>query len=337
MKSLTPALIMMCALCFSMSAASGEVTTSISSNISCYQGEFGSLESYLSRPRTLKAYEDPIQLQRAKERYAWWREAIDCRWITYPVDGLEVRGFIVKPTGTPPESGWPVVIFNHGGNADIGAVRFQYIAARLYPLVHAGFLVIGSQYRGAKIDGEANPDRLRDEFGGRDVNDVLALVSIIDAMPDADGTRIGMFGMSRGGMMSYLAARRSDQFKTMVVQAAPTDLIKGLEDRPEMGKVFSTWIPDFETNAEAALEARSAIYWLDELNPETSILILHGTADRRVNPRDALATASKLQELKRPYKLIMYPNGSHGLREHQRSVNKELVDWFTQHLHENPR
>ncbi len=314
-------------LCASTSQASP-----VTSGTSCYQGEYESLESYLARPETLKAYEDPIQLERARVRYAWWRESIDCRWFEYPVDDLVVRGFVVKPVSAPPPSGWPVVIFNHGGNADIGEVRFPYIAAVLFPLVDAGFMVIGSQYRGATINGAENPDRLRDEFGGKDVNDVLALIPLIDSMPEADGTRLGLYGISRGGMMSYLAAKHSDRFDTMVVQAAATDLIKELENRPGMARVFNTWIPDFKTNREAALKARSAVYWMDGLNPEMSVLILHGTADDRVSAQQALDAATKLQSLGRPYKLVIYPNGSHGLREHQRAVTAELISWFKEQL-----
>ncbi|MCA1798050.1 MAG: prolyl oligopeptidase family serine peptidase [Xanthomonadaceae bacterium] len=295
----------------------------------CYQGEFSNLESYLSRPITRTAYDDPVQFERARVRYTWWRDNFDCDWISYSVDGLEVNGFVVKPTGDSPPEGWPVVIFNHGGNADIGSVRFEYIAARLFPIVEAGFVVMGTQYRGAKIDGADSPDRLRDEFGGSDVNDVLALISIADSIPEADGSRIGMYGISRGGMMSFLAARRTNRISTIVVQDTPTDLVRGLEFTPDMVRVFTKWIPDYEKNPHEALIQRSALYWLDELDPNMSVLILHGTADQRVSAEQALVTALKLQELRRQYKLVIYPNASHGLREYHQAVETEIIAWFS--------
>lgn len=313
-------------------SAAPEIQSRIVDERSCYAGEWGSLEAYLARPATKKVYEDAQQRERAEQRYRYWRANFDCRWITYPVDDLEIQGFIVRPAGVPPEGGWPVVIFNHGGNADIGQVRFQYIAARLFPLVEKGFVVVGSQYRGTKIDGAENPHRLRDEFGGDDVNDVRALVSIIESLPYANAERIGMWGMSRGGMMSFIAARGSDAFDAIVVEGTPTDQLKALEQRPGMEEVLRTWIPDYEQDKESALKERSAVYWIDELDMNMPILILHGSDDARVSVSHALELADALQARNHPHRLVIYDGGSHGLREHHQEAMNEVISWFHENL-----
>lgn len=314
-------------------AAQGvEVESHIAGQSSCYTGEWGSEEAYLARPMTKKAYEDPVQLGRAKARYQFWRDNFDCQWITYPVDDLDIQGFLVTPVGEPPEGGWPVVIFNHGGNADIGEVRFQYIAARLFPLVADGFVVLGSQYRGTKIADTPNPDRLRDEFGGADVNDVRALVSIAENLNFADASRIGMWGMSRGGMMTFIAARNSSDFDALVVEGTPVDEFKSLERLPFLDDVFRTWVPGYEEDRENVVRARSAIFWLEDLSKDMPILILHGTHDKRVRADQALALASRLQELEHPYKLVMFEGGGHGLNAHHAEMIREVRDWFAKKL-----
>lgn len=295
---------------------------------SCYQGEWGSEAAYLARPQTQRIYEDPVQRERAQERYKIWRERFDCQWIEYPVDDLSIDGFMVKPVGIPPEGGWPVIIFNHGGNADIGEVRFPYIAMRLFPLVDDGFIVMGSQYRGTRIGGIPNPDRLRDEFGGADVRDVLSLISIAEKMPEADAARVGMWGISRGGMMAFLAARGDDRIGAMVVEATPTDLLLGLENRPDMATVFETWIPGFQENPDAVLKDRSVMYWLDELKPTMPILIIHGAEDGRVDPIQATNLAEALEVLGRPHKLVIYEDDAHGIRIHHREFIQEIREWF---------
>lgn len=304
----------------------------ITQSRTCYQGEWGSEEAYLARPQTERAYQDPVQRERAQERYRIWRERYDCRWIEYPVDDLSIDGFIIKPTGTPPEGGWPVIIYNHGGNADIGAVRFPYLAMRLFPLVDAGFIVLGSQYRGTRIGETANPDRLRDEFGGADVRDVLALINISEQIPEADAERVGMWGTSRGGMMAFLAARGDDRLGAMVVESTPTDLLLALEHRPDMAEVFQTWIPGFQQDPEGVLEDRSVMNWLDELDPGMPILIIHGAKDGRVDPVHATRLAEALKALGRPHKLIVYEGDAHGIRIHHREMIQEITEWFRDSL-----
>lgn len=324
--------ILPCLLLIAPLVAAAETSSHIAREEICYTGEWASVDTYLARPATRALYEDPVQRERARERYEYWRENFDCRWITYLVDDLDIQGFVVKPAGKAPQGGWPVVIFNHGGNADIGQVRFQYIAARLFPLVDQGMVVIGSQYRGTKVGDEVNPQRLRDEFGGADVNDVRALVSIARALPGADATRIGMWGISRGGMMSLLAARGSADFDALVIEAAPTDLLKALEERPDMETVFRTWIPGYEDNREQALRERSALHWIDELDSQMPVLILHGAEDQRVSAMHSMQLAEALQQRQRPYKLVIYDGSGHGLRERHQEVAEEIVRWFGEKL-----
>ncbi|MEL7298270.1 MAG: alpha/beta fold hydrolase [Pseudomonadota bacterium] len=309
-------------------SASVVVPPRIASERTCYTGEWGTEAAYLARPQTQKLYADPSQRERAVRRYQFWRDHFDCRWIRYSVDDLMVDGFIVTPNSTPPEGGWPVIIFNHGGNADIGQVRFQYIAMRLFPLVDAGFMVMGSQYRGTRIGDSPNPDRLRDEYGGADVNDILALLDIATSRPEADSARIGMWGTSRGGMMSLLAARRDSRIDSLVVEATPTDLKMGLQQRPDMARVFSTWIPGFERDPDSALESRSVMYWIDELDPDLPVLIIHGSDDGRVDPVHAKQFATALAERNHPHKLIIYEGDKHGIRKHHREMIREISDWF---------
>lgn len=297
----------------------------------CFTGAWASSETYVAALGG-----DASEQAEAKQYYDDLREKYECRWFDYLVDGYSVRGFYAKPKNWD-GSALPVIIYNRGGNADMGVVPVPWIVGKLFPVVKEGFVVTGSMYRGASLDGTPHRDRLADEFGGQDVNDVLTLLPIIDDMPFADGDRLGIWGNSRGGMMAYLAARESDRFAALVAESAPTDLEMELEFRPEMERVLSEWIPDFQDNRNLALQERSAVAWADELPQSTSILILHGTADQRVSAQSALKMGLKLQELGRPYRLVMFANGGHGLhRTHQDDVTREVVEWFKLKLNDEP-
>jgi dipeptidyl aminopeptidase/acylaminoacyl peptidase len=254
-----------------------------------------------------------------KENYDRYRESIDCRFFTYSVDGVEVAGFSARPR-EPAGRPLPAIIYNRGGNGRLGQVTFAGMLAEIFPLASRGFFVIGSQYREAE------------EFGGRDIDDVLALFTLIDRRPDVMGDRIGMMGRSRGGLMTMLAGTRSSRIKAMVLIGTPTDLLADLRARPDMEIVYARRIPNYAVDKEAELRARSPLFMADRLATDAPILILHGTADERARTANALQLAMKLQELKRPYKLVVYPGGDHALRAFDAEVRREISVWFESHL-----
>ena len=65
--------------------------------------------------------------------------------------------------------------------------------------------------RRAVVDGDLgigeDGGQGREEFGGKDVNDVLNLIKLAQSLPFVEPTKIVMLGFSRGGMMTYLAIK----------------------------------------------------------------------------------------------------------------------------------
>lgn len=271
----------------------------------------------------------------SKDQFEHYKNNVECYGFIYEVSGVYVKGYLVKPKFNIDFKKYPVIIINRGGNN----VRqhtlklyslFQY---HMYLAEH-GYIVISSQYRGADVWPEAvNFDTGRDEFGGKDLADVLGLYPLIDGMADADKNRIGMFGWSRGGMMTYLALKENSRIKAAAVGGAPTDLIDQIKYRPEMEKfVFSRLIPSYHENRKKELENRSVIYWPEKLNMQTPILMIHGESDKQVRVSDSIRLAEKLKEIKHPYKLLIVPNASHGISEDRHRIITEVTDWFDKYL-----
>jgi dipeptidyl aminopeptidase/acylaminoacyl peptidase len=254
-----------------------------------------------------------------KEEYDLYRESIDCSFFSYTVDGVEVAGFSARPKVAAGKK-LPAVIYNRGGNSTNGSLTFGTMFEGVFPLASQGFFVIGSQYRE------------KDEFGGRDVDDVLALIAILDRRDDVAGDRIGMLGRSRGGIMTMLAGARSSRIKAMILIGTPADLEADLSVRPDMERVYERLIPGYAANKRLALQARSPLFIASKLASDAPILILHGDADDRARVTHALQLAAKLQELKRPHKLVIYPNGDHSLRDFRAEVRGEISAWFEAHL-----
>jgi dipeptidyl aminopeptidase/acylaminoacyl peptidase len=247
------------------------------------------------------------------------RAAFDCRRVTYASGGHTVSGYVVRPRsyGTATRA-LPLLVYNRGGNGEFGKVEGLQLFQTLLPFAKAGYMVVASQYREA------------DEFGGRDVDDVMRLIDLALALPDTDARRIFLLGQSRGAMMSYLIARRRSDITAMATIAGPVDLAAGLKWRAEMEHVYRARIPGYGEDPHAALTLRSALHWAEHLPADVPVLLLHGDADDRVHVDESRAMSARLQHLGHPHKLIVYPGDNHGLQRNRRAARAEILAWFEQ-------
>ena len=154
----------------------------------------------------------------------------------------------------------------------------------------------------------------------------------------ADGERIGMWGHSRGGMMTYLALKKTDRIDAAIIGAGPSEWNRALKKRPEMEtRVLAECVPDWPTNREAALKARSAVEWAGKLPDDVPILLVHGTADWRVDPRDSLEMSSALLEAKHPFRLIMFEGADHSMTEFRDEYRSAVRQWLDDYVRDLKR
>lgn len=244
--------------------------------------------------------------------------------IAYASDSLRVTGYLARPKRPGP---LPCVIYNRGGHGSSGVISARQAAIQLSAIADRGYLVVASQYR-----GNAGSEGL-DEFGGADLDDVLALIPLLEAEPEADPARIGMWGWSRGGLMTYLALARTDRIAAAVILSGVTDLADYLQRRPEMEqRVFAKLVSDYRADKEAAIRRRSPIRWPERLCKTTPILMLHGGADWRVHPTQALRMAAALYEAKRPFRFVFFEGADHGLAEFNAEAMQLSYDWLDRYL-----
>ncbi len=243
----------------------------------------------------------------------------------YVSDGLKVKAYLAFPLGKRKH---PAIIYNRGGNREFAKLNPKKMAKLLARVASWGYVVIGSQYRG-NDGGEG-----KEEFGGKDVDDVMNLLPLLKSLPNVDTSKIGIYGRSRGGMMTYLALMRTTKFKAAVVVGGASDLRMMNESRGnEMEAwVYSELMPDYWEHKDSLLTQRSAITRVEEICKSTPILLLHGTADWRVMPEESLNMALAFQKEKVPYRLVMFEGGDHGLTEFKLEQYGMIRRWFDKYL-----
>jgi dipeptidyl aminopeptidase/acylaminoacyl peptidase len=246
--------------------------------------------------------------------------ALECHRIQYLSEGLKVVGFLVKPraTGTVP---YPVIVYNRGGFREIGKLD-TWNLLDFYGFASQGFVVLASQYRG-NDGGEG-----RDEVGGADIADVMALATLTRQLPYADPANVFLFGLSRGGMMSFLALKRGFPARAAAVVGAVFDLEAFGVRAPQIMAGAARSIPDFATNGPAILRERSAMNWPEQI--DVPLLILHGADDREVPATEAMAFATKLAQLHKRYQLMVYAGDVHEVAANHVDRDARIVAWFRQ-------
>lgn len=299
-----------------------------------------------SKPRpTLPHYDALDDFARGYFPRAVYEEAraqtqFDILEIAYSSDGLPVPGVLIKPKA-PGNRKWPAIVFNRGGNGQLGSIIDNGLACGLpntscldivdlYQFAKAGFVVVASDYR---YQGSAAK---HDQWGGPEVNDVLNLVPLLKSLDFVDSARLFLLGLSRGGTMTYLSIKRGMPVKAAAVIGGVSDLKAWVDAHPEMGIVhgnqytdgFANNWPDYEHRAEEQFRARSAVDWADQLN--VPILILHSRTDRLVPVTQALELANALQKANKVYSLHIFEHDGHPLPLHRDERNRMIIDWFNE-------
>ncbi len=235
--------------------------------------------------------------------------------VRYKSDECEVVSYLAIPQKClEEEMSYPCIIYNRGGNREYGANMPENIA---YMAETSQKIIFASQYRG--VNGGTGED----EFGGDDLHDVLKLIDLCEKFSFVNMEQLYMMGISRGGMMTYMAVREDSRIKKAVVVSGTADNFMGWEEREDMQKVYMELIGKTPEEAPEEYEKRSATYWADEI--KCPILIIHSKLDEKVSYAQAEKMAQSLQAAGKEYQLVSYEDDVHGL--HPEDL-KTIMEWL---------
>jgi dipeptidyl-peptidase 4 len=244
---------------------------------------------------------------------------------TNAVDGFEVHARIVEPPGLDRTRRHPVVF----GPVYSNTVRNRWggVTGTLQQLlVQRGYIVVQVDVRGSVGYGRRFREAFLMDYGGRDLDDLQAVVDGLAALPYVDRTRMGIWGSSYGGLLSaYALLKRPGMFAAGVAGAPALDPHAfGPDD------VAITRAPD--THPDAFVRG-SAMQLGGDLRDH--LLIVHGMMDDVVPFRTTMALAERLMLLGKDFDLVTAPAATHAwaAREHYATYfYRKLVQHFERFL-----
>jgi dipeptidyl aminopeptidase/acylaminoacyl peptidase len=280
------------------------------------------------KPYSPPAYEQAPGLSKrvAKPEYdaALGDDRFTLEKLQYNSDGLAVTAYLYRPRKAGGKL--PLIIYNRGGYLE--PTLPPELLPQFHRLVLAGFVVLAPMYR--QSDGAAGIDQV----GGDDLDDVLNLRPLLPGLPGVDDTQVFLLGESRGGMMVYQALREGFPAQAAAVYGAFTDFKQLTDAQPQLyGPLLTKLFPDYAQQQSEIIRRRSATAWADKIN--VPILIMQGTNDKSVSPMQSLKLAEKLQELGKPYELVMVDGENHTLSHDAVQRDALVTAWFRQHIQQS--
>jgi dipeptidyl aminopeptidase/acylaminoacyl peptidase len=220
-------------------------------------------------------------------------------------DGKSITAYLTTPI-TPAKGPRPMVVMPHGGPEVRDRLEFDTFAQAF---AAQGWLVLQPNFRGSGGYGKAFADQGRRRWGDLMQEDVEDSVDHVITAGLADHARIAICGASYGGYAALMGAvRKPDLYKAVVSIAGDADLDETLAfSRQEDGsdsRTYQYWVEtigDPKTDKAMLAKASPALRAAEFKAP---VLLIHGTEDTIVTPKQSRIMAKSLKAAGKSCELV---------------------------------
>ncbi len=244
-------------------------------------------------------------------------------------DGMEVEGLLTRPVGYQPGSKVPLLLNPHGGPTGASINNFN---GTIQVLAANGFAVLQPNFRGSTGKGLAFAQANKNTWGKGDYEDCMTGVDALIASGIADPDRLGAFGWSYGGYMTFWILTQTDRFKAISPGAGLSN-IYSMYSQNDIQRYLRWFYSDKSPwDAQELYWDRSPMKYVK--NVKTPTMIMHGQVDTRVPIAQAQEFYQALKEQKVPVEFVVYPRENHGFTEprHQMDRVRRYVKFFAKYL-----
>lgn len=241
-------------------------------------------------------------------------------------DGQTLWYRLWKPVDFEPGRRHPAIVDVYGGPGVQRVLDDWSGASFTQILTRAGFVVFQLDNRGSGFRGAAFQERLQGRFGRIEVEDQVLGARWLATQDFVDPARLGVWGWSYGGYLSLMLMLQAPEiFRAGVAGAPVTDWT--LYDT----HYTERYLGRPQDNPAGYLQS-AVLTHLPGLRG--SLLVMHGMADDNVLVTHSLKLIRALQELGKPFEMMLYPGAKHGLlRERDgRHAYATILEFFRRQL-----
>jgi len=220
-------------------------------------------------------------------------------------DGQTLFYQLFKPLHFDPAKRYPAIVDVYGGPGVQRVTNNWHGNLFTQILTRAGYVVFTLDNRGSAHRGTAFQNPIHDRMGDVEVADQVQGARWLGSQTFVDPSRIGVWGWSYGGYMTLnLMFKAPDVFRAGVSGAPVTDF--ALYDTHYTERYL-----DRPQDNAAGYSASSVLPYAKDL--KGPLLVMHGMADDNVLFLNSTKLFRRLQDLGKPFDVMVYPGAKHGL------------------------
>ena len=249
-------------------------------------------------------------------------------------DGREIEGLLTYPINYKPGQKVPFILNVHGGPAGVFSQNAVAGNQGTYPIAafaEKGYAILRPNPRGSSGYGTEFRTANREDWGGKDFQDLMAGVDYVIKMGVADENKMGVMGWSYGGFMSSWIVGHTNRFKVASIGAPVVDLShQNLTD--DIEGFLPSYFKSNPWDDWSKYDAHSPLRFVQ--NVKTPVMLQHGEADLRVPFSNSVMFYNALRRRDVPVRLLALPRQPHGPQE-PRMVLKTMqtnVEWFDKYI-----
>jgi dipeptidyl aminopeptidase/acylaminoacyl peptidase len=213
-------------------------------------------------------------------------------------DSFQTNNQLFLPPNVRPGEKRPALIFVHGGPSRQMLLGYHYMhfyhmsfAMNQY-FANKGYVVLSVNYRSGIGYGRSFRTAPRTgRRGNAEYGDILAAGEYLRARSDVDIERIGIWGLSYGGILTAQALARNSDIFAAGVDMAGVHL---------WGDPLDTACVTYRSSSISAIDK-----W------KSPVLLMHGDDDRNVAFSQTVGLVQLLRARRVPFELIVFPDDVH--------------------------
>jgi dipeptidyl-peptidase-4 len=261
---------------------------------------------------------------------------VAARYVTFQNvnDGTTLHARVTLPPDFDPTRRYPAIL----GSTYSNTVHNRWGGRIYHPtwgldqlLAQSGYVVMNVDISGSSGHGTAFRRRIREDYGGVDVDDLYSGVRWLVEHGSVDAQRVGIWGSSYGGLLTVMSLLRHPGVYRAGVAGAPATSLW----HAETGEMRTMMAPQDHADRYAA-----ASPFLRSGELREPLMIIHGMRDDTVLFQDTMTLAERFILQGRDVDLVVLPDAPHGwdtkgLAQTRYAFSK-LLGFFRRHLGEGP-
>lgn len=246
-------------------------------------------------------------------------------------DGIEIEGWVLKPTDYEEGKEYPAILDIHGGPKTVYGDVFYH---EMQVWANMGYFIFFCNPRGGDGRGNEFAD-IRGKYGTIDYDDLMKFTDeVLKAYP-IDRSRVGVTGGSYGGFMTNWIIGHTDRFACAASQRSIANWFSKF-GTTDIGYYFNV-----DQNASSPWENPEKLWWHSPMKyadkVKTPTLFIHSEEDYRCWLTEGIQMFTSLKYHGVPARLCMFRGENHelsrsGKPRHRVKRLEEMTNWFELYL-----